>query len=355
MFRTSDRMHLFPEEMTHLCEFILYNGIAASTRRTYATGIRKYLEFCRLFHVQPFPATPAVLAQFFVWRIFVVGKRKPNGTRDYENFLNFSTIQVNISAIISAHTDRGLTAKAFKTVEWKRIERGWHRFLGDGDDKRDPVTVSVLKKLVPLMPHDRAHDRYHFMNLTYLAIFTICVYGVARLREIVWDYGIEQLRALRLANIAFKPSEDKPQRLEITLLGSKTDYWNLGVTLAIPCVCGTDSPCPVMLLKELLYRRKVFRLPSEPMDKLWVDIRGKVVRATAVVEQLRTLVSTLGLEPDKYNGHSFRKGGCQSMIDAGCSVEDAKCAGRWLSDSVRVYFKRAPAERARIAAMMSLS
>ena len=341
--------------MTYLCEFVLYNGITASTRRTYASGIRRYLEFCRLFHLEPFPAKVPVLAHYFVWRVFVVGKRKPNKARDYEKLLSFSTIQVNMSAIISAHVDRGLPADAFKTVEWKRIERGWHRILGDGEDKREPFTVSLLKKVAALLPHNLPLNRFHFMNLTYLTIMTVCVYGVARLREIVWDYGIEQLRALRLSNISFKPSAEKPQRLLIVLLGSKTDYWNLGVTLALPCVCGTDSPCPTCLLNELLKRRRALNLPSDPMDKLWIDVRGKVIRATQVVEQMRTLLAELKLDPDRYNGHSFRKGGCQSMIDAGCSVEDAKCAGRWLSDSVRVYFKRSPAERARIAAMMSLS
>ena len=345
----------FPAQMLEFGEFVLYNGLASSSRRTYASGIKKYLEFCNIFSVSPFPADTAVLAMFFVWRVFVLGKRKPDGTRDYDKFLSFSTIQVNISAIISAHTDRGLPAAAFKTALWKRIERGWHRLLGDETRDLDPVTVKLLQQLVPLLPHDRVHDPLHFLNLNYLTIFTVCVYGVARLREIVWDSGVEQLRALRISNISFVPSVEEPQRLEILLLGSKTDYWHQGVNLAIPCVCGTNSPCPVMLLQELLRRRPLLELPNGLMDHLWVKHNGRVIQAPAVVKKLKELVQKLDLKPERFNGHSFRKGGCQSMIDAGCSVEDAKCAGRWLSDSVRVYFKRSATERARLAGQMALT
>ena len=63
----------------------------------------------------------------------------------------------------------------------------------------------------------------------------------------------------------------------------------------------------------------------------------------------------LGLDPEIFNGQSFRKGGCQSMIDAGVSEEDAKFAGSWLSDAVRLYFSRPPTDRARLAAMMAVT
>ena len=40
---------------------------------------------------------------------------------------------------------------------------------------------------------------------------------------------------------------------------------------------------------------------------------------------------------DDYHGHSFRRGGAQSLADRGCTSEQIQEGGRWKSSAHKVY------------------
>ena len=55
------------------------------------------------------------------------------------------------------------------------------------------------------------------------------------------------------------------------------------------------------------------------------------------VEKLRHHLSTLGLDPKNYAGHSFRSGGASFAYLSGVSIEMIKALGDWRSDTVLFY------------------
>ena len=99
--------------------------------------------------------------------------------------------------------------------------------------------------------------------------------------------------------------------------------------------------------------RPLFMMPS--LSKVSVPLsRG------TFLTRLRQALDSAGLNPASYSGHSMRKGGAQSLFDAGVSTADIACAGRWSkrSTSIRLYRTITPHMRAhwaRLAAAGSLS
>ena len=78
--------------------------------------------------------------------------------------------------------------------------------------------------------------------------------------------------------------------------------------------------------------RPLFMMPS--LTKVSVPLsRG------TFLTRLRQALDSAGLNPASYSGHSMRKGGAQSLFDAGVSTADIACAGRWSkrSTSIRLY------------------
>ena len=60
-------------------------------------------------------------------------------------------------------------------------------------------------------------------------------------------------------------------------------------------------------------------------------------RYHTVVKEIRTLLSRLNLPAHRYNGHSFRKGGAQSLADAQVHRDIIQAMGRWSSDCYKLY------------------
>jgi hypothetical protein len=48
-------------------------------------------------------------------------------------------------------------------------------------------------------------------------------------------------------------------------------------------------------------------------------------------------MAAANMDPEKYSGHSFRKGGAQSAYDAGIPIADIKILGRWRSWCFELY------------------
>jgi hypothetical protein len=65
----------------------------------------------------------------------------------------------------------------------------------------------------------------------------------------------------------------------------------------------------------------------------------------AVLRELETKLLRVGIPPDGYRGHSFRKGAAQEAHNNGLTQEEIQTLGRWSSGTVQRYFKNEPAER----------
>ena len=115
----------------------MFQGIASSTRRTYSSAQRKFLEFChwsQSVHPNgpPLPATEWTLMLF---------------ASHLSNTIKASSIKVYLAAIRSLHLENGFPNPLANCLRLERVIRGIKRCQGTSKRERLPVTVAVLLRI----------------------------------------------------------------------------------------------------------------------------------------------------------------------------------------------------------------
>jgi len=114
---------------------------------------------------------------------------------------------------------------------------------------------------------------------------------------------------------------------------SKTDPFRMSVTVHLT---KTNHPvCAVTALADMLKSRSHIH-PDDPLFRLPM---GRPVTRDWFITKMRKYLSLIGEDQSSYNGHSLRKGGAQSLYDAGVPDGDIRVLGRWHSWAFRLYFK----------------
>ena len=108
-----------------------------------------------------------------------------------------------------------------------------------------------------------------------------------------------------------------------------------------------DIPLPripgsLLFPTSALYRAFSFTAPVSSRDQQafhWVDQSFHTGECHIMMQQhkLRHHLSTLGLDPKNYAGHSFRRGGASFAYLSGVPIEMIKALGDWRSDTVLFY------------------
>ena len=120
-----------PSELVELHQqtrALMFQGIASSTRRTYSSAQRKFLEFChwnQSVHPNgsPLPATEWTLMLF---------------ASHLSNTIKASSIKVYIAAIRSLHLENGFPNPLANCLRLERVIRGIKRCQGTSKPKRLP-------------------------------------------------------------------------------------------------------------------------------------------------------------------------------------------------------------------------
>jgi len=126
--------------------------------------------------------------------------------------------------------------------------------------------------------------------------------------------------------------EDVREGLVLHLRRSKTDQTGQGRKLGIPL--GRTRHCPVAALTAWLdtlnqLDGKILR----PVDRHG-NLRGDTLRADAVSTILRNRLTTAGIDPVGYSGHSLRAGLATSAIKAGVPTYKVRAQTGHASDAM---------------------
>lgn len=73
------------------------------------------------------------------------------------------------------------------------------------------------------------------------------------------------------------------------------------------------------------------------------------------ISKLRDHLTTMGIDPQSYAGHSFRRGGASFAYQSGVPVELIKALGDWRSDTILIYLTMPLTIRLRSANMLCKS
>lgn len=296
---------------------LLDEGISRSTQSVYRSGWRQYIKFCTEHSHPPLPLSEHTLCQFAA----VMSQSVSWGTiRSYLSGLRFFQIRA------------GLPDPSFTSYpRLNYVLKGIHRLHPEHQRRhRLPITLHLLGALhrvwsAPPILYD---------NVMLWAACCLGFFGFLRAGEFTCTTTEASDPPLSPSDIVVD-SRDNPQRITVHLRRTKTDPFGVGCHIYLGRTHTT--PCPVAAVLHYLS----IRPPSAGPLFLFQD--GAILTRAALVSNLRTALTQVGVDSTQYAGHSFRIGAATAAARAGYSDSFIQTLGRWKSAAFMSYI-RTPAE-----------
>lgn len=298
------------------CFGFLSRGLADSSRRTYASGMKKFWSFYALFPdlfpSSPIPASEYQLMMFVSW---------------LAQSLSPASVDVYLAAVRSYHIDWGFSDPTEKKPRLRRVLQGIHRSHVGSRAPRRPITRDLLCTIHrTLFRVDTGFDTVMFWSACSLAF-----YGFLRVSEFTSLPPFDPTRHLSPTDVEFLLGQSSPG-LRIRIKTSKTDPFGVGHLLFIGA--SGNHLCPVAALRTYL----TLRGSSAGPLFVWVD--GTPLTAAQVNGFLREVLSRAGVS-GQFSSHSFRIGAATSAAAAGVPDHLIQTLGRWTSSAYLRYIHTA--------------
>ena len=290
---------------------LVANGIRSSTKSTYSSAQKLYLEFCELYQLQPFVATEENILCYIAY----MSLKK----------LSHSTMLVYLSAIRSLHVMLGFTVPETGTP---RIKLALKAVLesGNAPSQKQPITYSILSNMFLIIPD--TFDGYMYKSCLSLGFF-----AALRSQEYVAADDPAQTPPLTISSVTFFKQNDV-QCMTVTIPKSKTTVHGFVVSLG----CSSTQICAVCTLKSYLKLRYscTYCDISQP---LFVHSDSTILKKSVFNNYIKKLASQLGLNSSEFSAHSLRSGATTSAAIAGFQDWELGTLGNWKSDTYKRYIR----------------
>lgn len=295
-------------ELESQCFGFLARGLAVSSRRTYASGLKKFWSFCALFPdlfpSSPIPASEYQLMMFVSW---------------LARSLSPASVAVYLAAVRSYHIDWGFSDPTENKPRLRRVLQGIRRSRPGSSIPRCPITREILCSIHHILSvTDNGFDSVMFWSACSLAFFVFL-----RVSEFTSSPPFDPVRHLSPADVQFLPGQPSPG-LRVNIKTSKTDPLGVGHLLYIG-VAG-NSLCPMSAMRTYL----TLRGSSAGPLFVWVD--RSPLTAAHVNCYLREILSRAGVS-GQFSSHSFRIGAATSAAAAGIPDHLIQTLEYWTSIS----------------------
>lgn len=250
---------------------------ARATLRAYRSDWRLFEAWCAHRDLLALPASAEVIALYLA---------------DQASELKASTLQRRLSAISQAHQAAGHDSPT-RSLKVRAVWAGIRRTHGTAEEGRAAILTEDLRAMVDRLPGIR--DR---------ALLLLGFAGAFRRSELV-SLDVSDLRFTRAG-------------LVVTLRRSKTDQEGQGTLKGIPHGANPET-CPLKAVRAWL---KGAGIEEGPLFRS-VNRHGRVASARlsdrAVALAVKRAALAVGLDPDRYSGHSLRSGLATAAAAAGVS------------------------------------
>ncbi|KAK3698551.1 hypothetical protein QZH41_014483, partial [Actinostola sp. cb2023] len=309
--------HFPPLELR--CREFLLQGLAPSTRRTYASAQRKFIDFChQLGKVHP-SGSPCPADE---WTLCLFASFLADS-------INHASIKVYLSAVRAMHIEQGFPDPLVAQLRLQRVIRGIKRTQGLAKSERLPVTdqiMLVIRKSLDLDLFDHCMF-WAACNLGYFGFLRASEFTVPNLAS------FSSLHHLEVGDIAVD-SKSHPSCLRVRIKASKTDPFRQGCLIHIGR--GSEFLCAVDAVLGYL----VLRGNSD--GPLFLLQSGMPLSRSRLSSWLRTILEGAGI-PGNYSSHSFRIGAATVAARNGIPDHLIQSLGRWSSNAYQLYI-RTPSE-----------
>lgn len=266
-----------------------------------------------------------------------------------------ATLNQYVAAVAAWRAEQNLEPRVV-TGFLKRTIDGYERELSEAGvagvrqhAPREPITLAMLNAVHSVLRVDTAYE-----DSLFFAASVVGVYGFLRGGEFLVTERDARKAARRLLRVGHASISAAAVLLTIPI--SKTDQLAKGVVRRLPAQAGVV--CPVKALSSYLeLRRQKFGADSfKQDDPLFVNGEGQALTRPMYLNMLRNILTALGLDAEqvsRFTTHSLRRGGAQSLADAGAAVDDIKFQGRWKSGAYTAYLRPGSAAEARLSSAFS--
>ena len=250
----------------------------------------------------------------------------------------------SVAGFLCAHVARCRSALSIDNVlSQVRVAARQRRlqWLDDADCDRLRALVAELKRadtassqrkrpirfddLLAMAKHWNLDSR---ADLRIATMFTLAFQGLLRSGEL--------LSGLRAGDIKWNPDRTS---FQLWLRRTKTVRSGPGVYIGFKKRTGWfvgDLLRKWFDMEKLWDKPTALLFPSPKVDK---NGQARTYSTSWFRRQVKLAVSSIGLDPSEYSGHSFRAGGATELFARGLGYEQIKKFGRWKSDAALIYYR----------------
>lgn len=297
--------------------------LAPSTKKTYGSYLRTYISFCNYLGIPIVPISTLNLCRFVAY----LSLR-----------LSFMSIRNYISVVRLLHLETGHNNPIDSYLVESTL-KGAKRLLGASTCPKLPITPLLLQKMRQTLDFHNPPDLV-FWGVCLVAFFSF--FRKSNLLAPSWGL-FDPKKHLSRSNISFDSSG-----AVISVTWSKTIQFSER-TLLVPLPHIPDSPfCPSCILK-LIFR--LYPAPTHhfPTFTYRVNSHWCIVTYNWFLQKLKHVLSLIGVDPSKYSGHSFRRGGASFALECGLSPDLIKSQGDWKSGAYQSYLDPSLSCRSKVA------
>ena len=291
-----------PPTLQDASERLVLAARSPATLRAYRTDWGAFVAWCSTQGVTALPAQPETVAAWIASRL--------------EQGRKAATLTRGVAAVSCAHELAGFESFSRSRVVQDAL-RGMRRTLGTAPTRKTPATVDLLRQMLDVQPDTLIGRRNR-------ALLALGFAGALRRSELVM---------LEVGDLV--PQEGGAL---LTLRRSKTDPDGAGQTI------GILNGSTIRALEHLAAWCEAAGITSGRLFRS-VDRHGRVGGALSdrsVARIIKGAAEAVGLDPERFSGHSLRAGFITSGAEAGAdALLIAETSRHQSLDVLRTYVRRA--------------
>jgi len=273
----------------------LRSSKASNTLRAYKSDYKDFASFCLKNGFKPMPSEPKIISLYLTY---------------LSKSCKFSTLKRRLASISVIHRLSGHYIDTKHPMITENL-MGIKRVKGSHQKAKKPILIDELKLIVNAIDKDK-NEKNRFKNR---ALILVGFAGGFRRSELV---------AIVNEDVDFVP-----EGVKIFVKRSKTDQSGEGMTKGIPYFLNANY-CPVISLKNWIEK-------SEIKSGKIFDMSDKSVALT-----IKKYTALVGLDSNKYSGHSLRSGFATSTAELGAEERSIMAmTGHKTTQMVRRYIQEA--------------
>ena len=273
----------------------LRSSKASNTLRAYKSDYKDFASFCLKNGFKPMPSEPKIISLYLTY---------------LSKSCKFSTLKRRLASISVIHRLSGHYIDTKHPMITENL-MGIKRVKGSHQKAKKPILINELKLIVNAIDKDK-NEKNRFKNK---ALILVGFSGGFRRSELV---------AIVNEDVDFVP-----EGVKIFVKRSKTDQSGEGMTKGIPYFLNANY-CPVISLKNWIEK-------SEIKSGKIFDMSDKSVALT-----IKKYTALVGLDSNKYSGHSLRSGFATSTAELGAEERSIMAmTGHKTTQMVRRYIQEA--------------